>query len=107
MSSGGNALRGLSAVIAVLSGAGILVMWGLYASIWSLVGVMLFFLGVGGGMLVWREQECDGAVPFVAAAIIGYYLFPIDYMPGVFRLAVIGFIVAAIMAIAAFEIDRE
>lgn len=68
--------RPIGGTIAVLGGLLLLGVWGLYLSLWTIVGIILGCLSMFGGSLIFSREYVRGGTMAAAAAIIAWGLYP-------------------------------
>jgi len=100
--TGGKVLAGLMVVI---GGVLLILNWGLYLSLWSIIGLLLGCFGLYGGALVFQEKYARGGTLAAAAGIVAWGLYPTHPLSTVLLATVmllgIGGIVALILELVA------
>jgi len=74
--SGWTVARAISGLLCVIGGIFLILSWGLYMSLWSIIGLLIGGIGIFGGTLVLREQYVRGGTMAAAAAVVAWGLYP-------------------------------
>lgn len=69
-------VRPLGGLFAVLGGIILIVQWGLYTSLWTLLGIVFGCLAIYGGSLIMRDEPVRGGTISAAMAIVAWGLYP-------------------------------
>ena len=80
--------RPIGGVAAIVGGIIILATWGLYVSLWSIVGLLLGVLAMFGGALLFKHEYVRGGTMSAAAAIICWGLYPTHPLSTILLIAV-------------------
>jgi hypothetical protein len=74
--SAAGAGRGFAGLLAIIGGILILAGWGMYVSLWAVLGAALGFLGIASGAFMMREEYARGGTTALAVAIIAWAFYP-------------------------------
>jgi hypothetical protein len=86
--SGTSVGRPIGGILAILGGLLLLGSWGLYASLWTLLGVVLGCAAMFGGAIIFKEEYVRGGTMSLIAAIISWGLYPTHPLSGYLLFAV-------------------
>jgi hypothetical protein len=80
--------RAIGGLFALVGGGALIATWGLYVSLWSLIGALLMGVSMFGGILIFKEEYVRGGTMSLIAAIIAWGLYPTHPLSGLLLAAV-------------------
>jgi hypothetical protein len=97
--SGWTVARAISGLLGVIGGILLILSWGMYLSLWSIIGLLIGGLGIFGGTLILRAQYVRGGTMAAAAAVVSWGLYPKVLLTDLLLVTVILMAVGGIMGL--------
>jgi len=97
--SGSSMARAISGLLALFGGVLLIFTWGLYLSLWSIIGLALGGLAIYGAYLVFRSYYVRGGTMATAAGIVAWGLYPSHLISMPVLVAIIMLMAGGIMGI--------
>ena len=79
--------------MAVLGGILLIATWGIYTSLWTVIGVLLGAAALFGGGIMFKDEYVRGGTFSLVAAIVSWGLYPTHPLSG-YLLAAVGLMTA-------------
>jgi hypothetical protein len=71
-------IKSVASVMAVIGGILLILSWGLYLSLWSIIGLALGGMGLYAGYLIFDAEYVRGGTIAAASAVIAWGLYPFN-----------------------------
>jgi len=71
-------IRSVASVMAVIGGILLILSWGLYLSLWSIIGLVLGGMGLYSGYLIFDAEYVRGGTIAAASAVVAWGLLPFN-----------------------------
>jgi hypothetical protein len=71
-------IKSVASVMAVIGGILLILSWGLYLSLWSIIGLALGGMGLYSGYLIFDAEYVRGGTISAACAVIAWGLYPFN-----------------------------
>ena len=93
-------IKSIATVMVVMGGILLILSWGLYLSLWSIIGLILGCMGLYSGYLIFDAEYVRGGTISAASAVVAWGLYPFNLFGSLVLVTILLMFIGGVIGLA-------